>query len=190
MGLGVTRKPGETIYTIRTGTTEGYMHFTGDSGGTSSGDGIQIIGRFAATKSAASGYLWSIPTFTPTNLIQGPIYETRVLDYVPTITGLDNGSGAQPTINVAKYQFVRNVCKIWTKFSGTKDGAGKQITFSPPMAPTNATAQALGGAYEGSAELVGVLLSPSTTNLIINYQSSIADNAGSQVMSASGSYTI
>ena len=51
-----------------------------------SGDDYELVGRFAATLSAGAGYTWSVPTFTNKNLIQKPIYETRWLNYVPTLT--------------------------------------------------------------------------------------------------------
>lgn len=51
------------------------------------------IGRFAATLSAGAGYTWSIPTYTASNLIQRPIYETRWLSIAPTLTW----TGTAPT---------------------------------------------------------------------------------------------
>lgn len=44
-------------------------------------DAYEVIGRFAATLNGSSQ--WSVPTYTPTNLIQRPIYYTRVLSYLP-----------------------------------------------------------------------------------------------------------
>ena len=54
--------------------------------GWASTDVFENIGRFAATLSAGAGYTWSVPTFTASNLIQRPIYETRWLDAVATAT--------------------------------------------------------------------------------------------------------
>jgi hypothetical protein len=50
-----------------------------------SGNLVTVIGRFAATLSATASFNWSVPTFTATNLIQKPIYETRWLEYVPVV---------------------------------------------------------------------------------------------------------
>jgi len=51
-----------------------------------SGDDYEVIGRFAATLSASTGFEWSVPTFTNRNLIQKPIYTTRWLLHDPTPT--------------------------------------------------------------------------------------------------------
>jgi hypothetical protein len=50
-------------------------------------DVYSVIGRFGATLSAGAGYTWTVPAFTSTNLIQRPIYETRLLVCVSTSTG-------------------------------------------------------------------------------------------------------
>jgi len=59
------------------------------------------IGRFAATLSAGAGYTWTVPTFTPSNLIQYPIYESEWKDWTPTIAV---GYSAAPTDTVYKYR--------------------------------------------------------------------------------------
>ena len=58
----------------------GYADFT-------TTDEVEVVGRFAAFLSAGAGYTWSVPTFTASNLIQRPIYETRQLSFLPTATG-------------------------------------------------------------------------------------------------------
>lgn len=50
------------------------------------------IGRFAGTLSAGAGYTWTVPTYTRVNLIQKPVFETRLLSYLPTLTVGDTGS--------------------------------------------------------------------------------------------------
>ncbi len=70
-------------------------------------DVVVNIWRFAATLSAGAGYTWSVPTFTASNLIQRPIYETRDLDYAPVITY----NGTTPSwseIKRVKYKIVSN----------------------------------------------------------------------------------
>jgi hypothetical protein len=49
-------------------------------------DYYEVIGRFAATLSAGAGYTWTVPTYTAKNMIQRPIYETRLLSYVPVFS--------------------------------------------------------------------------------------------------------
>jgi hypothetical protein len=53
-------------------------------------DYYNVIGRFAATLSAGAGYTWSVPTFTAINLIQRPIWETRLLDITQVVTGFSS----------------------------------------------------------------------------------------------------
>ena len=88
------------------------------------GDYYTVIGRFAATLSAGAGYTWTVPTFTNANLIQRPIFETRLLDWVATWTNLTTTSGTL----VAKYQIINN------KLSFTNSivfGASTAITGTP-----------------------------------------------------------
>lgn len=61
-------------------------------------DYYEAVGRFAATLSAGAGYTWSVPTYTAINLIQRPIYESRLLTWAPTFTGFS----ANPT---GSYQY-------------------------------------------------------------------------------------
>lgn len=62
----------------------------GNTAGVATTDPYENIGRFAATQSAGAGYTWSVPTFTTTNLIQRPIYESRFLVYTPTSSGFSS----------------------------------------------------------------------------------------------------
>jgi len=57
-------------------------------------DDFVNIGRFAATLSAGAGHTWSVPSFTNANLIQEPIYETRLLSYTPTLNGSGGSIGS------------------------------------------------------------------------------------------------
>lgn len=56
-------------------------------------DICENIGRFAATLSGGAGYTWTVPTYTVINLIQRPIFETRWLNWVGTVTS----EGGAPT---------------------------------------------------------------------------------------------
>lgn len=54
-------------------------------------DDVVNIGRFAFTLSAGAGYTFTVPTFTSSNLINHPIFETRPLSWIPTWTNLTVG---------------------------------------------------------------------------------------------------
>jgi hypothetical protein len=59
----------------------------GSTSGIDSFDSCVVIGRFAGTLSAGAGFTWTVPTFTSLNLIQRPIYETRLLAFEGSILG-------------------------------------------------------------------------------------------------------
>lgn len=91
-------------------------------------DYYEVIGRFAATLSAGAGYTWTVPTFTATNLIQRPIYETRELVYVPAFTGFSvNPSGAFGYKIVGGILLLRHL----TTSAGTSNATG--FTFTLPF---------------------------------------------------------
>jgi hypothetical protein len=86
--IGLSRVPYYTNYTDTPGydakTNEKCMTINSNINGANPGNSFNVIGRFAATLSAGAGYTWSVPTFTASNLIQRPIYETRPSSYVST----------------------------------------------------------------------------------------------------------
>lgn len=93
-------------------------------------DYYENIGRFAATLSAGAGYTWSVPAYTAANLIQRPIYETRVLSYLPTYTGWSS------LTTVITYQVRGRMVRIFNvPISGTSNSAAAQMTL-PFTVPT------------------------------------------------------
>lgn len=93
-----------------------------------SADYYQNIGRFAATLSAGAGYTWTVPTFSAINLIQAPIYSTRVLIFVPQLTGCTAatyGSGS------FRYQLVGSqlIAEIGASAFMTSNATTKSITM-------------------------------------------------------------
>ena len=73
--------------------SEKHCEISNTSDATSS-DYYEVIGRFAATLSCSSdGYVWTVPTFTAKNLINRPIYETRVLTWALQPTNLTISDG-------------------------------------------------------------------------------------------------
>jgi hypothetical protein len=84
--LGFSRIPYGTRYDSFSATTTNEKYCAISTITTAAaGDYYVNVGRFAATLSAGAGYTWSVPTFTASNLIQRPIYETRLLATVPTL---------------------------------------------------------------------------------------------------------
>jgi hypothetical protein len=93
--IGFARIPYGRVYSdfSTTTTNEKYMAF-GNASTPTSTDDVVLIGRFAATLSASASYNWSVPTFTNSNLVNHPIYETRQLSYTPAWAA----SGTAPAI--------------------------------------------------------------------------------------------
>lgn len=108
--LGFARIPYATVYSqfSATTTSDRYGAFNTNPGAT---DDVEVIGRFAATLSASASYNWSVPTYTSSNLIQRPIFETRVLLWVPTYSAGGSmtytGGGVS---NAQNYQIINNRC--------------------------------------------------------------------------------
>lgn len=85
-------------------------------------DYYEVIGRFAATLSAGAGYTWSVPTFTANNLIQRPIYETRLLTWAPVWTGFSSA----PTGNY-NYRVLSN--RVLLTHTPSVGGVSNATTF-------------------------------------------------------------
>jgi len=71
-------------------------------------DFYENVWRFSATLSAGAWYTWTVPTSTALNLIQRPIYETRLLTYLPTIVWYS----ANPTATFYRYKLVWNTLYV------------------------------------------------------------------------------
>ena len=77
--------------TYKTSDTSTNISYVARSGTISSGDIMVNIGRFGATLSAGAGYTWSVPTFVNNvNIIQRPIYESRLLRFATAYSGTDS----------------------------------------------------------------------------------------------------
>jgi hypothetical protein len=110
------------------------------------------IGRFAATLSAGAGYTWSVPTFTPINLIQRPIYETGWLTWTPTVSWT---AGTAPTgaggNYSSRYKFVSDQCHI--HYMKTSMTAGATVTEMKLTMPFNLLNPAAGN-FAGMSGLI------------------------------------
>ncbi len=97
--IGFSRIPYATIYSTFSVTTtnERYAAISTITNAAAS-DEYQVIGRFAATLSAGAGYTWSVPSYTAANLVQRPVYETRWMTWVPTVTSV---TGTITTVGAA-----------------------------------------------------------------------------------------
>jgi hypothetical protein len=96
-------------------------------------DYYEVVGRFAATLSlTGTGHLWTVPTFTAQNLIQRPIYTTRWLTYIPTLTW--NGT-APTTIIATTYKYMIDNMECALDFNTAYSGAGVTNTVFTTTIP-------------------------------------------------------
>lgn len=143
-------------------------------------DYYNVIGRFAATLSAGAGYTWSVPTFTAINLVQRPIYETRILDYVPTWGNTTIGNA---TIT-AKYQRIGKRVKaraklVWGNTTSTSATPPKTVSlpFVAVAYPGTAGTDIIGNTEfvrPGSTYAIGVATMGSTTVLNMYYIATVS----------------
>ena len=141
--MGISRKCSYTQWADVTdsNTDEKNWEYSTNASALANTDNIEYIGRFAATLSAGAGYTWTVPTFTPINLIQRPIYETRWMDWTPTIT-VPAGTSPTYTANfINKYRIAGSKIDIvttWNNSSGGTAGAGtNRIQFTTPFTNIN-----------------------------------------------------
>ena len=129
--LGFARKPHYTVYSgvSATATSENYLATSNASAPTSTNDMVNI-GRFAATLSAGAGYTWTVPTFTTTNLIQRPCFESRWLSYQPAYSANGSMTFTTVTTNKAVYQIRERNCHAWVNASGTTGGTASSLLLA------------------------------------------------------------
>jgi hypothetical protein len=135
--VGFSRIPYACIYSDFSATTTNEK-YCGISTITTAaaGDSYVNIGRFAATLSATAAFTWSVPTFTPINLIQRPIYKTRRLTWQPTYT---KPTGLTATIGQEiDYYTVENdrvtIEGMWQQSGTSGTVTGVSWTFTLPFA--------------------------------------------------------
>jgi hypothetical protein len=124
--IGFARIPYARIFDnfdTSTGTNERAFIRSSTTGQTAT-DPVINIGRFAATLSASPSFNWSVPSFTNANLIQEPIYETRILRWTPTATGFS----ALPTDIFYMYKLTGT--GIMLNIRERNDGTSNATTFT------------------------------------------------------------
>jgi hypothetical protein len=137
--LGYSRIPYATLGSDFSGTATD-PKYCAWSTAPAAGDDVVNIGRFEATLSAGAGYTWTVPTFTTANLVQHPIFETRLLNYIPTPTNITLGNGTLTGTYILK----NALQKYWfgLTFGSTTSFASTYVAFSVPFVPLGH------GAYE------------------------------------------
>jgi hypothetical protein len=146
MDIGFARIPNARVYSDFSATTTSDRYLASSNGSApTSTDNVTVIGRFAATLSAAAGHVWTVPTFTNKNLIQFPIYETRQLTFIPAPTGYS----AVPTDTVYQYNIKGDFCTVTVRevTNGTSNGTG--LTMTAPITAATLTNMSWAGYGNG-----------------------------------------
>lgn len=125
-----------------TATAETYAAYSTQPAST---DDVVCIGRFAATLSTGAGYTWTVPSYTSINLINYPIFNTRTLTWVPTLTGYS----ANPTNTVYEYVITNNYMEVWFREATNGTSNATSITASLPLACKTLSNAAYNGAGNG-----------------------------------------
>lgn len=111
-------------------------------------DPYNVVGRFAAILSAGAGYTWSVPAFTAINLVQKPIFETRVLSWTPTLTGFS----VNPTVTTYSYKVLLTMCFVFVRQAGSGTSNATNFVMTGPFLSSLAMHIALGETFDsGSA---------------------------------------
>lgn len=166
--VGFGRIPYARLYSdfSATSTAEKYGAF---STAPASTDAVVNIGRFAATLSASASYNWSVPTFTASNLLQFPIYESEFMTWAPAPTGFS----AVPTNTIYNYRFVGK--EIVIRYREQANGTSNATTFTATapftaLTMSNMVWQGLGsGVDNGSGLTTAVLATISSASATINF---------------------
>lgn len=128
-----------------TSTNEKYGAYSGSA--PASTDVVRVIGRFAARNSGAASFNWSIPSAF---VVHEPIFETRVLNWVPQWTNLTVGNGTQ----TAKYQIKDETLEFHQEVVfGSTSAISGDISHTLPISRATHYAGAIAGGLPGTAVL-------------------------------------
>lgn len=89
-------------------------------------DEYEVVGRFNAVLSATASFNWSIPATSI--IISRPIFNTRILSFVPTFVNLSGGA-----LTFGKYQITDKDLAYRIKYTLAGAGIGGAVTFTPPF---------------------------------------------------------
>jgi len=191
VALTIARIPHATVMSDFSGTlsNEKYtdLAFAGNSNAT---DVCVNIGRCAATLSAGAGYTWTIPALTTTNLIQRPIYETRLLSLTPVFTGFSSN----PASDTMFYKLIGTRC-FFTHCAGPA-GTSNATTFTVQL-PFIVSKRISGASRiqdnSGTFTMVGMFFHTGGNNDLNYYPNAASGNwtaSGSKSADANFSYEI
>jgi hypothetical protein len=139
-----------------------YVNWSSDPAST---DAIDVVGRFAATMTSGPN-AWSVPTFTATNLIQRPIFETRLLAWQPTYSASSPMTWTSVTTDRALYKIRGSSLHLDTAAVGTTGGTASNTLFvTTPFNILSPTNMGIGCRVVEGSSISGFVYGNSTTEL-------------------------
>lgn len=175
--VGFARIPYARLYSDFNSTNTNERHGAFDTA-PGSADTVTVIGRFAATLSATSAFNWSVPTFTSVNLIQSPIYQGRLLDWVPSYSATGSMGTTLELLTGARYQVDGEYCFAQWQFRLNLTGTpSNEIYHTAPFSSLNSLREYNTGE------------NPGATTGTVRIWSSLSDKFGTLKLDSSN-YTI
>ncbi len=183
--IGFSRYPAVSQYSefSLTTTNEKYCAISTTTTAAST-DYYSVVGRFAATLSAGAGYTWSVPTFTAINLVQRPIYQTRLLSFAPVYTGFS----VDPS-TISNYKIDYSSCWVNSAISGFGTSNATGYTVSIPFASALGVAIPVGRIVDNSAQVAAGWGAMSSSTITF-YKSAADTNTWTASGSKGVGYTI
>jgi len=188
--FGSSRYPGANIYSdfSTTSTNEKYCRISTITNAAAS-DAYVNIGRFAATLSAGAGYTWSVPTFTASNLIQKPCYETRPFTWIPQLSASASMTYLSTSVDIATAQIVGNRLIFFLDAHGTTGGsADYYVRATLPFAMATGFTDA--GELNDGGDKLAVVGAASSTLSFARYDGNVWGLGASRYIRASKTYLI
>lgn len=132
-------------------------------------DEYEVVGRFNASLSATASFNWSIPATSI--IINRPIFETRVLTWVPQFTNITAGNGTHSS----SYRISGKQVWLQQRFVlGSTSSVGSAPTFSLPFTsiPVSNNPNIGPATYlqTGTASFTGTIVHSTTTTAAFNIQ--------------------
>jgi hypothetical protein len=195
INIQIARIPYACVYgDFIAGTTDEKAKMTGSNTGAPKGldatDPVVNIGRFAATLSAGAGYTWTVPTFTSINLIQRPIYETRVLSWQPTYSA--GGSMTFTSVTTTHANYIVRGLEVWFCLYSTGITGGTASTTCNATVPfTSLNNCRYGGlAFDGGGLAARVDIAATSACIFQKYDSSNWGLGAGRIIGCTATYTI
>lgn len=131
--LAFARIPNARVWGDFSGSSTSEKYAEINTGTPASTDDVEVVGRFNATLTFSTpNYNWSVPATSV--IINKPIYDTKVLVFLPTYGA--GGSMTYTSSAIGTYKISGSTCTANVASTGTTGGsASTEITWTLPITP-------------------------------------------------------